>query len=58
MTNDLAMAEQEEERDTGAQDDDDGSHELPQTSEILQLRQQVQQLNTQLDDLRVTVCNL
>jgi len=51
---------QEEEQDTGMHDDSDpgGTPEMPQTSELLQLRQQVQQLNTMLDELRATVCSL
>jgi len=60
MFTDLAMAEQQEEKDTGMRDDDDVDEtaEMSQTSEMLQLRQQVQQLSAKLNELRVTVCSL
>lgn len=60
MRNVFVVTVQEEEQDTGMHDDSDpgGTPEMPQTSELLQLRQQVQQLNTMLDELRATVCSL
>ena len=52
------MAEQEQEQATHAYDEDDSMPEATETAEVLQLRNQLQQLTVELSELKNTVCQL
>ena len=52
----IGSVEQEQERDTRAYDEDDGTPELTEIPEVQELREKLDQLNVELIDLRHTVC--